>query len=146
MIDTEDLAKVQNYKWYLNNSGYPTTHVNNGKGKRDGLRLHVLILGKIRGKYVDHKNHNILDCRKENLRHCSPHESSLNRGKSKCNTSGATGVYHNPKERKKKWFARIHLNGNAIYLGSFDFFEDAVKARKLAEIKYFGEFRYKENK
>ena len=50
------------------------------------------------------------------------------------NTSGITGVCFD--EQSQKWCAQIHTNGKQIHLGSFHSFEDAVKAREAAEIKY----------
>ena len=51
------------------------------------------------------------------------------------NTSGHTGVYWHKKHQK--WVAAIG-NGRALYdcLGYFDNYEDAVKAREAADIKY----------
>ena len=51
---------------------------------------------------------------------------------------GYTGVYWN--KANKKWCSNIRVNNKPIYLGSFDLIEDAVKSRKEAEQKYFGEF------
>ena len=39
-------------------------------------------------------------------------------------------------KQRKKWRARIKNNGKDISLGLFHSYEDAVKARKLAEIDY----------
>lgn len=51
------------------------------------------------------------------------------------NTSGYKGVCWD-KERKK-WLAQIRLRGKHIYLGRYKNIEDAIKARKEAEEKYF---------
>ena len=56
------------------------------------------------------------------------------------NTSGAKGV--NFDKRLQKWRSRINVNKKTIELGYFNKFEDAVKVRKEAEEKYFGEFSY----
>jgi hypothetical protein len=56
------------------------------------------------------------------------------------NTSGCTGVcWHKATQRCA---ASIYVNGKGIHIGEFDIFEDAVKARKEAEEKYFGEWSY----
>ena len=60
---------------------------------------------------------------------------------SKNNTSGVTGVHWH--KVKKKWEATI-TEGKKKYLGIFTNKEDAIKARKEAEIKYYGEFRSRE--
>ena len=54
------------------------------------------------------------------------------------NTSGCTGVVW----RKKigRWSADIGFKGERHFLGLYDRFEDAVRARKEAEAKYFGSF------
>lgn len=53
----------------------------------------------------------------------------------KNNTSGRTGVYYN--YRTHRWIAKICVQGNMLYLGSFDNFDDAVSARYSAEEQYF---------
>ena len=37
-----------------------------------------------------------------------------------------------------KWSAEIHVNNEHIRLGMFANFDDAVKAREEAELKYYG--------
>lgn len=57
------------------------------------------------------------------------------------NTSGALGVRLTPNQ--KKWTAGITVNGKTIRLGVFEDIRDAVTARKMAEVQYFGEFRFR---
>jgi hypothetical protein len=52
------------------------------------------------------------------------------------NTSGVTGV--NFDTNLTKWRARINVDKEQISLGLFTEFDEAVKARLDAEIKYFG--------
>lgn len=68
------------------------------------------------------------------LREADQKENMRNRCLNKNNTSGVTGVSLgvNPK----KWVAQIRVNKKQIHLGSFDNKEEAVKARKEAEIEY----------
>lgn len=51
------------------------------------------------------------------------------------NTSGTKGVSYD--KRGKKWEASIKLSGRKRFLGYFIHKEDAIKARKEAEEKYF---------
>lgn len=53
----------------------------------------------------------------------------------KNNKSGVKGVYWSNPE--KKWIARIGFKGKNIMLGRFNNLDDAKKARKEAEEKYF---------
>lgn len=64
----------------------------------------------------------------------------------KSNTSGYNGVYLNRKNRK--WIAQITFKGKTRYLGAYGKIEDAVRARKEAESKLYGEFldRYYEER
>ena len=41
-----------------------------------------------------------------------------------------------------KWQANLQINGKLLYLGLFDNKEDAISARKNAEVKYFKEYNY----
>ena len=54
--------------------------------------LHRVIMNCPEGMVVDHKNHNPLDNRKENLRICSYRENGLNRGRPRNNITGYKGV------------------------------------------------------
>ena len=53
----------------------------------------------------------------------------------KNNKSGKTGVWWN--NRSNKWLAYIRVHNKQINLGTYSTFEDAVKARLIAEDKYF---------
>ncbi|EOA5908665.1 AP2 domain-containing protein, partial [Salmonella enterica subsp. enterica serovar Brandenburg] len=50
------------------------------------------------------------------------------------NTSGALGVWR--EKRRNKWVAEIKVDRRKIHLGQFDNFDEAVAARKDAEVKY----------
>ena len=135
IIDLEDVDKVKIYKWYMNPVGY----VGN-RGKNIGL-LHRFIVNAPNDMVVDHINHNKLDNRKENLRICTQKQNMRNQSIRKDNKSGYTGVYF--VENKNKWVAQIRINGKTKHLGYYNEMKNAIKARKEAEIKYFGEYRYK---
>lgn len=54
------------------------------------------------------------------------------------NSAGHRGVYHD--KRNNTYRARIKFRGKMIELGSYRKFEDAVAARREAELEYFGTF------
>lgn len=72
---------------------------------------------------------------KETCNWASKSEQNYDKSSSR-NTSGKIGVWFNKK--RKVWVAEIKVNHRKIVLGSFSVFEDAVCARKEAELKYFG--------
>jgi len=83
---------------------------------------------------VDHINHDRGDNRVCNLRLVSHQENGKNQPKKRNNTSGACGVIFD--KRRKKWQARIMIDGSQKFLGRFTTKADAIAARKAAEIKY----------
>lgn len=77
-----------------------------------------------------------------NLRIVTRKQNRINCGIRKCNKSGITGVSWS--SQRMKWVAQIQVDGKNINLGRYSSIEDAIAARKQAEIKYFGEYRRKE--
>lgn len=85
-------------------------------------------------EYVDHINGNRADNRLCNLRSVSKTENARNTRLKRHNTSGVSGVHWRTKDQR--WAATIHHNGALVRLGQYRLFEDAVAARRAAEIKY----------
>lgn len=81
---------------------------------------------------IDHINGDPSDNRLENLRNVSHEVNGRNLARRKNNTSGVTGV----SRHGSKWVARICPSRRTIYIGIFDSFDDAVAARRAAEVKY----------
>ena len=115
--------------WTVDNNGYPSTTIS---GKR--VLMHVF-LGY---KNYDHIDKNKRNNRIENLRQCTTQENNRNKSVGKNNRSGIIGVYW--KDDTNKWYAQITIDYKAICLGSFYDKDDAIKARLIAEQKYFGKF------
>lgn len=141
-ISKDDFEKVKNICWYADydshiNDYYICTYKNSKY-----IALHRFIMDMVDDKkyLVDHINHNTRDNTRHNLRISSSSCNSMNRKLMNNNTSGITGVtWHHTTQ---KWQVRICVNGKSIYLGVYDDFDSAVKVRKDAEEKYFGEFSY----
>ena len=91
-------------------------------------------------KLVDHIDGDKSNNKINNLRLASKSQNGRNRvNLPSNNTSGVIGVCWDKKA--KKWKAYIMINGKTKHLGYFINKEDAIKARKEGEIKYYGEFR-----
>ncbi len=89
---------------------------------------------------VDHKYGDGTNNKIKNLRLANKSQNGANHIKLRSdNTSGIIGVSWN--KVNKKWRAMIMIYGKAKHLGYFINKEDAIKARKEGEIKYFGDFR-----
>ena len=131
-FDLEDYDKIKNYYWYSNHDGYMCSREN-----KKEIIMHRLIMNESNLEIeVDHFNRNRKDNRKKNLRSLTREHNNWNKGLQTNNESGVTGVRWN--KEAQKWVAYIMRK----HLGTFNRFEDAVKARKRAEQKYFGEYSY----
>lgn len=81
---------------------------------------------------IDHINGERTDNRFKNLRCVTKAENGRNQGLKSTNTSGVQGVMWHKKV--KRWTAEIKFNNQRIRLGTFKDFDQAVAARKAAEI------------
>lgn len=130
LCDTDEWNKINNITWILDGNGYVYGVINNRH-----IRLHRLLMGVDNDDYeVDHIDGNPLNNLKNNLRLCYHEENAMNQKISTKNTSGHVGVYWDTN--RNKWCATINANKKRIFIGRFDNFEDAVKAREEAEEKY----------
>ena len=147
-VDLEDLNRLEklNWRWcavwdsdiknyYIKHSEY--LGAVNGKFKYKITLLHRWIMNTNKNEYVDHKNHNTIDNRKNNLRVTRNDKNTKNRkSKNSNNTSG----YRNVSWVNNKWIVQLQIKGKNKVLGKFD---DINKAGKFAEKmrkKYYGDF------
>ena len=134
IIDAEDWVKCKDYCWIAAPIPGKLNHVASGRVGR----LHRFLMNPPDDMVVDHINGNPLDNRKCNLRVCTQQQNTMNRKVASNNTSGCAGVRWQPCANK--WQANIGYKGKSFYLGLYDTKEEAIKARKEAEKKYFGEY------
>lgn len=138
LCDVGDWEKAKEICWFKNNTGYARGEIND---KFILFHDYILNIDSDCEAEVDHISGNRLDNRKCNLRLCSRKENAYNKGLYSNNTSGVTGVsWH---KTYGKWSAYIQKDKINILLGYFDTYEDAVKSRNEAEVKYFGEYSRK---
>lgn len=81
---------------------------------------------------IDHINHDKTDNRLANLRDVDRAEN--NRNITRLSKFGVTGVSRN--SRDARWRARIKVDGREKFLGSFHSFDEALRARRIAEKLY----------
>lgn len=135
IIDSIDTNIVKGMRWNLSKYGYAVCR---DKHTRGLLLMHRLIVSAKCGEEVDHISRDKLDNRSSNLRIVTRSQNGKNLSLKSNNTSGVSGVYWH--KQREKWCARITVEGKTIALGLFDDIETARRVRKIAEIKYFGEF------
>lgn len=96
--------------------------------------------GEIPEQDIDHKDGNRSNNKINNLRKATRTQNLQNQPLKPSNTSGFKGVNFN--KQKKKYEARIRVNGKRIRLGFFESAEDAGKAYADAAKIYHKEFAY----
>lgn len=123
--------------WFINSRGY----VLRTRPRRE--RLHRVIMQRMkgrklkRGELVDHINGNKLDNTRDNLRLANHSQNQANRGPSKGRRY--KGVYRSQAE-KAGWVAKITVDGEQQYLGTFSSPKEAAAAYDAAAREHFGEF------
>ena len=139
-FDKEDYEKIKEYSWWYDGRYVIAHSLKKDKYSTDIIRMHrvVMDIDDREDINVDHKNLIRYDCRKSNLRRATDSENAMNKNYSYMSSTGVPGV----RKQNNKWIAMITKNNEGINLGLFDNFNDAVNARKTAEEKLFGEFRY----
>ena len=130
--------------WNTDNAGKPafTALCKNGyrsgaifgkvyRGHRIAMAMHLgrMLTDK---EFIDHINGNRGDNRAENMRLVDRKQNMRNAKRPSDNTSGVIGVSRFKGCKGKPWRARIHQKD----IGIFATFEEAVAARKAAEIEY----------
>jgi hypothetical protein len=143
LISKVDYPSIMDYKWYLNNNGYPYTF---GKGSvnfgKRGRTLHKFLYRKQlieKGYVIDHINRNKLDNRKENLRIITQKENSYNRTKN----SNSNNKYKGVKIDKKSfgtYKATISKDNVKYEIKDIPDEDSAAKIYDLMAEDLFGEY------
>lgn len=159
MVDDNDFEKLNKYKWHHwyphrikgINQEYAIRNLRLDEpgyifGKRNKIKMHRFILNvSDRKTFVDHKDHNGLNCQKHNLRIATISQNATNTtgwGKSaylgvslKRDKKRKDGSYSDPK-----WRATMKINGKYRHLGTFKTEEEAAMAYDAAAKIHHKEF------
>jgi hypothetical protein len=151
IVDREDFEWLSQWNWRAQwsqdtKSFYAARTVHFDRGNSDRTRAISMareILKCKNGELAEHKNHDTLDNRRNNLRTATKQQNCLNRRRRSDSSSGFKGVYllPNPK-RTKRCKVNVTHKGRRIHVGYFSDLEEAARAYDAVAIKLHGEFAY----
>jgi hypothetical protein len=148
LVDLDDYEKYGSFRYYaLGNKEshiYAARKLPRVNGIQGRVFLHREIMNAPSDMEVDHINGDTLDNRKRNLRICTARQNRCNRGPSIGNSSGYPGVSWDQQQRR--WIAALSISGKRVFQYKTTRKRDAIRARKAAEKKYFGEYAYSSRK
>lgn len=131
LINTKSLEILNDFDgtfracWNEKTNSYYVTGYDNSGSKRKNVMMHRWIMCANDGMVVDHKNHDTLDNRTNNLRVTTQTINMHNRDLRKVQ-GRVLGVQW--IEVRKKWRAYISVNKKGKHLGYFKEKEDAINA------------------
>jgi hypothetical protein len=146
IVDDEDFEYLSQWKWCARvkpDGRVLAVRAERIKGTSDSKRnfqMHRVITKAPDGLVVDHINGNPLDNRKENLRLCTIQQNSMNRktqlsSKFRSQYKGVGWC-----KIRKKYFARVYLNGKAYMAGRYDTEIEAALAYNKKALDLHGEY------
>ena len=140
IIDEADWLAVSSLTLYLGANGYVYYSIWEN-GRSIPRTLHQFLMGRTPGTHIDHINGDKTDNRRANLRVVSPQTNQVNRKRlNRNNASGLRGVAYRPQlSAKSPWRAQITVDRKNYHLGLFATQEEAVQARRAAELERYGE-------
>jgi hypothetical protein len=137
-ISKESIPKLKEFKysWGIgynrrNDHYYVTSTVYlgifNGNPKYKSLRLHRFVTDAKENEHVDHRNHDTLDNRLENLKVTTNQTNTMNRkGANKTNKS--TGIRNVSYDKTvNKYLVQLQVDGKNTCFGRFDTLEEAKR-------------------
>lgn len=136
IVDDEDFDTLNASRWYLSPYGYAARTLFH-KGVKKTELMHRIIMRTPKGMEIDHISMNRLDNRKENLRIVERCQNAWNRKVTSRSKSGIKGVSFD--KSRNKWVASLMARG-AVIRGRFNTQKEAIDARRMASLKYHGEF------
>ena len=135
-MDVDKWEKIGKQKCWRLHQGYAATW--------DGGKLvlcHVMLFPDCpNGMVRDHIDGNRLNNKRANVRFVTQQQNAWNHKNLSSCKSGISGVY----KQRGRWRAHLFRGGQHISLGMYGTKDEAIKARELGEIQYFGEYRRKD--
>lgn len=134
IIDQSDYELVSKYKWYAHKGKRGGWYAYNKSGPRI-IQMHRLIMGLTdKSLLVDHKDHDPLNNRRDNLRIATLAQNAQNSRVRYNTTSKYRGVWWN--KGKNRWSVQVHRK----HVGHFKTEDEAGLAYNKRATELYGEF------
>jgi hypothetical protein len=141
IVDAIVFGDVRRYSWRVKyddrGKAAAVTTIVRENGHRFALYLHRYVIDAAKGALIDHRDGNVLDNRRANLRVASASQSSWNGRKRDRGTSRFKGVSAHPNG---SWYARISARRRSTHLGYFKTERAAALAYDVAARRLHGKF------
>jgi hypothetical protein len=133
LVDDADHLLLNDFKWCYRGergkAGYAVRHTKvNGKYRL--VYLHRLLMNPQPGQEVIFRNHETLDCRRENLLVVGKEEARQHHRVRRDSKSGIKGVRFNPETNS--WSAYVYRGGRGYHVGTYGSPEQASAAYQQA--------------
>lgn len=133
LLDTSDVDKVKQYKWYTTIRKSKLYCYGTVKGSKVALHRFLLNTSNI----VDHINGNSLDNRKCNLREVTPQQNCYNK---KIHGKFFAGIIKTNYIKENPYMVFFSHNNKEQYLGSFSSYEEAALCRLKRESEVWKDY------
>lgn len=138
LVNDADFKFLNQWSWFLGESGYPTRQTSIGK-KILIFRMHSILRPPVKGFVIDHADGNKLNNQKENLRYATPSQNSTN---SKPPYDKKDSIYKGVCHSGKNFRAYIVINGKQKHLGNFHTETEAAVAYNVGAKKHLRKFAW----
>lgn len=149
IVDDGDYDELARYIWYAidtreKRTAYASRVLFKPDGSKTSMLMHRMILGAEKGTFVDHRDGNGLNNRRENLRMANKSLNAANKPKGDYPITRSSSRYKGVtfSQRDQKWSAYIQVNSKRISLGFCGSEDDCAMAYNRAALHYFGEYAW----
>lgn len=135
IVDDEDYEWLNQWKWCAVQDDHRYYAIRRLGHRR--IAMHRVIINASNDQFVDHKNNNGLDNRRDNLRLATSSQNQHNRRKQ---TSESSSIYKGVRRYRNGWEASIKLKNKEIWIGVFKTEHQAALAYDLWAHDLYGEY------
>ena len=146
LVDDEDYDKLVQYHWNVRIDGY-VYRQKYSKHKSSNFYMHREVMKAKTGQMIDHKNRNVLDNQKSNLRFCTYSQNLQNSSGNKSKQYPYKGIResnggYNPKRYEGVLKVVLNKKVKSFYTKAYRDIKEAARAYNELAKKHYGEFAY----